>query len=240
MAARPIRAGDIIREGDISFKAETAVPSEAIENPAEVVGKQALVNIAAGSPIRRPLFPDASLLSQALRENERAIAVKVDELIGVGGFLQPGDRVDVIVYLRNDNAQHVKDSQAIFILHAVRVLAYGEDLPAAVDEAAAGKEAATSKTEKGSEAAKNRRASRTAVVAVKTEEATRLALAENIGILRLALRPAGAVEQGQEKPLPGILSDIALPGKEANAAEKPKGPVVKLYHGLQSEPVQFP
>lgn len=229
VASRAIQGGEEIHDADITLAPASAMPANAFENPKDVLGKRAAATIPTGSPVLRSNFLTGSQLAQSLRENERAIAVRVDEIIGVGGFLQPGDKVDVIVYLRGDH-QRIKENQAAVVLQGVRILAYGEEMPATPGEKAnPGKDEAI-KANKG----------RTAVVAVNASDGPRLTLAENAGILRLALHPLDAAATEQEDRHPVNLSDIAAPVAETPFPEKPKGPVVEIYRSGHKEQIQFP
>ena len=62
-------------------------------------------------------------MSGILPDGKRALTVKVDEVAGVGGFIHPGDHVDVLVDLP------IKDTQEHFsktILHDIVVLTTGQ------------------------------------------------------------------------------------------------------------------
>jgi pilus assembly protein CpaC len=71
-------------------------------------------------------------LAAILREGTRAMAVKVDQVIGVAGFVQPGDYVDVITTMKPDDVtRHAMGDNARvskIILQDIRVLAAGEHL----------------------------------------------------------------------------------------------------------------
>jgi len=100
--------------------------------------------------------------------NKRAMSVKVDDVIGVAGFIKPNDRVDVMVTIEPENG---KQSQTIskMILENVKVLAAG-----------------TQMERKG----KDEEPIQVQVITleVEVEEAEKLALASTQGRLRLALR----------------------------------------------------
>ena len=100
--------------------------------------------------------------------NKRAMSVKVDDVIGVAGFIKPGDRVDVMVTIEPENGKH---SQTIskMMLENVKVLAAG-----------------TQMERKG----KDEEPVQVQVITVEVdvEEAEKLALASTQGRLRLALR----------------------------------------------------
>lgn len=100
--------------------------------------------------------------------NKRAMSVKVDDVIGVAGFIKPGDRVDVMVTIEPESG---KQAHAIskMILENVKVLAAG-----------------TQMERKG----KDEEPVQVQVITVEVdvEEAEKLALASTQGRLRLALR----------------------------------------------------
>src|SRR6185295_1795316 len=106
-----------------------------------------------------------------IKAGERAIAVKVDGVIGLGGFIQPDDRVDVLLYLSRDQRE-VPDTQARVLLENIRVLAYGANLERREQD----------------EHDDNTNNARTAVLAVPEADIDRLMLGASKGSLRLALR----------------------------------------------------
>jgi pilus assembly protein CpaB len=59
----------------------------------------------------------------------RAIAVRVDDVVGVAGFIHPDDRVDVIVTLHPTKPAD-SESMSKVILQNVKVLAVGKELEA--------------------------------------------------------------------------------------------------------------
>jgi pilus assembly protein CpaB len=62
-------------------------------------------------------------LSGILPDGKRALTVKVDEVAGVGGFIHPGDHVDVLVDLPiKDTHEHFSKT----ILHDIAVLTIGQ------------------------------------------------------------------------------------------------------------------
>jgi pilus assembly protein CpaB len=100
--------------------------------------------------------------------NKRAMSVKVDDVIGVAGFIKPADRVDVMVTIEPESA---KQGQTIskMILENVKVLAAG-----------------TQMERKGKD--EEPKQVQVITVEVDVEEAEKLALASTQGRLRLALR----------------------------------------------------
>jgi len=104
--------------------------------------------------------------STLLGQDMRAVAVPVSETAGAGGFLAPGDRVDVFLTRTMDDAA----AYATVIVQGARVLAVGQI-------------ADTSKADPV--------IVKSATLEVTPAEAQRIALAQNIGTITLALRPTG-------------------------------------------------
>ena len=100
--------------------------------------------------------------------NKRAMSVKVDDVIGVAGFIKPADRVDVMVTIEPETG---KQGHAIakMILENVKVLAAG-----------------TQMERKGKD--EEPKPVQVITVEVDVDEAEKLALASTQGKLRLALR----------------------------------------------------
>ncbi|MDH4302838.1 MAG: Flp pilus assembly protein CpaB [Nitrospira sp.] len=100
--------------------------------------------------------------------NKRAMSVKVDDVIGVAGFIKPADRVDVMVTIEPDAGKQ-GHAMAKMILENVKVLAAG-----------------TQMERKGKD--EEPKQVQVITVEVDVDEAEKLALASNQGKLRLALR----------------------------------------------------
>jgi pilus assembly protein CpaB len=100
--------------------------------------------------------------------NKRAMSVKVDDVIGVAGFIKPGDRVDVMVTIESIAGRRDK-SISKMILENVKVLAAG-----------------TQMERKGKD--EEPKPVQVITVEVDVDEAEKLALASTEGRLRLALR----------------------------------------------------
>jgi len=75
------------------------VATDAFADPGLVVGKVAAMNIAAGKQLLQSDFALASSqcsIAPNIPKGLRAVAIKVDQLSGVGTLITIGDRVDVI------------------------------------------------------------------------------------------------------------------------------------------------
>ncbi len=79
-----------------------AVPEGAFNSAEKLVGRVAVVNVAAREPVTDfKLAPEGSVggLSSVIPEGYRAMTVKVDDVIGVAGFLRPGAMCDVLTVI---------------------------------------------------------------------------------------------------------------------------------------------
>jgi pilus assembly protein CpaB len=116
----------------------------------------------------------------------RAVAVKVDEISGVGGLLVAGDHVDIIAVFDEGD---VDVSKAVTILQNIEVLSVGQD----AQEPLAG---TTGGTQQGSSGQRPddtdpQPNARTVTLAVTAEQAQLLALVQENGRIWLSLRAFG-------------------------------------------------
>ena len=102
------------------------IPPKSASSMGEVEGRVVMVPIPQGNPsLFSMLAPEgtAAGLSGILPDGKRALTVKVDEVAGVGGFIHPGDHVDVLVDLPIKGAgEHFSKT----ILHDISILTTGQ------------------------------------------------------------------------------------------------------------------
>lgn len=175
-ASQAIPRGSTIRAEDLVVHQLPVQPPEIYENTDTLVGTVVWRGIGEGEMIRPGHLRRGSRLAGTLLPSERAVAIAVDEVVGTGGFLSPGDRVDVLLYLR-DTRQDAPPSAQV-ILEDVRLLAFVDRVQPSPEQAAAEKEESEQAEFRG----------KTAVMAVPQEDMSRLMLASSAGTLRLALR----------------------------------------------------
>ena len=85
----------------VQFPPEST-PDGAFESVDKLAGRVAVVNIAAREPITEArLAPEGTAggLSAVIPEGYRAMTVKVDDVVGISGFIMPGTLVDVVVVI---------------------------------------------------------------------------------------------------------------------------------------------
>ena len=144
-------------------------PKDAIVDPKVVAGRVALRDFTRGEPVVEsklvPLNKSTGLLSLKIPSGMRGFSVKVNEVVGVGGFIVPESRVDVII--TTSPSQNSQEKISKIVLEDVRVLAVGqvieqkENKPVTVN---------------------------TVTLALTPEDAEKLALAGNDGIIQLVMR----------------------------------------------------
>ena len=129
-------------------------------------------------------------LSAVIGSDKTAVTIRVNDVSGTAGFVLPGDRVDVLL-TRSDNKNGNNGGFTDVLLQNVRALA--------VDQLA------DERSEKPSVA-------KAVTLEVSQTEAQRLALAQTVGQLSLALRPAGDTKEAATHRI-GMsdLGDLELP-----------------------------
>lgn len=229
VAARPIGYGEAITPSALRIQPwpAGAAPQGAFRSVAELgpEGRHALAPIAVNEPILRQKITGPggrATLSGLIRPGLRASAIRVDDVMGVAGFVLPGDFVDVLVTRRAGEDRMRTD----VLLRGVRVLA--------VDQMA-------------SDSRNDPVVARAATIEVTPEQAQKLALAAAVGSLSLALRGA---QEGLPDAAPGPAARTIREGDLMAAAAPsaarparpvrrpgPPGPSVQLYLGAQAQTV---
>ena len=135
-----------------------------------LAGRVVLTHLRRNEPILEsklaPLDIKTGGVVGVLHPGMRAMAVRVNEVVGVSGFLKPGDRVDIMATLRNGKK---KEKITKTVLENTLILATG-----------------TQMERKGP--GEKPKAVKVITFEVSLEEAEKLALASTEGKLRLALR----------------------------------------------------
>lgn len=181
VAQKPIAAYQKITAADIALDFVTIEPPHTFRKIEDLLGQVLQADVAAGQLVEQEHLQPGSEVARLLKPGERAVAIAIDEVVGGGGFVQPGDTVDVLLYVPGDMRPA---SSAQIVMRALRVVGLGSQI--------IGPEGGAQSAEKD-QARSERQRARTAVLAVAEADVTRLMLASSVGILRLAIRPAGEV-----------------------------------------------
>lgn len=189
----------------------------------DCVGRALLTNIAPNEPLlEQKLAPReaGAGLPAVIPEGMRALSVRVDDVVGVAGFVVPGTMVDVLA-TGDPGGTNGGDTVTRTILEDVRVLAAGQQ---------------TTQDKQGKPQTVS-----VVTLLVNPDQADRLTLASNEGRLRLALRntidtkqldpPAvsrSSVFYGQQPPKPKLVAvRHSPPPKPAAVADPYKLEVIK-------------
>jgi pilus assembly protein CpaB len=196
IARNNIAPGHVLTAEDLEVVATQQQDKQAFSQPSELIGKTPSLAVSKGATFKSAYFPTPSPLGQALAPHERAVAIKVNEVVGVGGFIKPGDHVDVLLYLRTDRETgEISSSQVV--LSNVKVLAYGtliNEVEQKPNDASTQPELNKLGTDNSSPGIKNAKDNRSAVLAVADKDIAKLMLADSSGMLRLALRGEALAE----------------------------------------------
>lgn len=132
-AAEDIKLGSVLGPSDLTSVefAGGSVPKGAFLKPADVIGRGVISEIYQGEPILESrLAPKGSGggLAATIPDGMRACAVKVDDVVGVAGFVTPGMRVDVLVSGNPPGGAGAQGTMTKTILQNIEVLSAGTDI----------------------------------------------------------------------------------------------------------------
>lgn len=173
------------------------VHPDAVQNRQEAVGKIVGSDISAGEIIlkQKLVGKDSSTGRMAYRvpENKRAVALGINSISGVAGYIKEGDYVDIYATLdiADSSDRGAEETFTVLTLQDIEVLAVGSD---------------SGKSESGG-------GEKTITLAVSPQEASALILASERGSVRLALRSPVDHQQTTVPPLqlPGLVNPPQQP-----------------------------
>ncbi|MDX6270680.1 MAG: pilus assembly protein CpaB [Acidobacteriota bacterium] len=201
-----------------------ATPDGTFQSADKLIGRVAVVQIAAREPVTDyKLAPEGSAggLSAVIPEGYRAMTVKVDDVVGISGFVMPGALVDVVVVINPVENNGRENPISKIVLQNIKVLANGQNID-------------RPKNDREPESVK------AVTLQVLPEQAEKLALASTEGKLQLVMR--NSVDQGDEQTL-GVDKRVLLGGERAKpvpeagslkseqpqATQQPSAPVFRRY-----------
>ncbi|NLC70835.1 MAG: Flp pilus assembly protein CpaB [Desulfuromonadaceae bacterium] len=192
-----------------------AVPQGAFNDIKQVEGRVAVTRLFTGSPVLAAELaaPGSGAGMVALiPQGKRAMALRVDEVTGVGGFVLPNTYVDIIsVETENNERKTVKT-----ILQRIKVLAIAQE----------------TFTEEG-----KAKIVRTVTLEMAPEEVEKLALQTHKGAIHLALRNPLDEDQRIEAD-PEVKAPVVRQGKRR--AYRPVSRNVEVIRAGESQQVKVP
>jgi pilus assembly protein CpaB len=200
---------------------ENGRPPGTFPDQKDLIGRVLISKTLKGEPILAPRLAAkeaGSGLAALIPDNMRAAAVRVDDVVGVAGFIHPEDRVDVIVTMRSERGG---ETSSKVILQNVKVLAVGRQIE--VEEKSRGKALPVT----------------VATLLVSAEQSEMLALATTQGKLLLTLRSwtdeSSVVTRGVG---PGDLLNVKEPVAAAPPAKSDERPRRGPRRELAQAPVE--
>jgi pilus assembly protein CpaB len=179
-----------------------STPDGTFESIDKLVGRVAVANFAEREPVTESrLAPEGTAggLTSIIPEGYRAMTVKVDDVVGVSGFIQPGALVDVVVVIEPNDHTSSQGPISKIVLQNIKVLANGQNIDQPKNEREANSVKAVT-------------------LQVTPDQAEKLALASTEGKLQLVMR--NSIDQGDEQTL-GVNKHTLLTGERAAPVPDP-------------------
>lgn len=132
-AASDIPLGAVLQAKDLTtISVAGPLPKGAILKASDAIGRGVVANLYMGEPVlnsRLAQVGSGGGLAATIPTGMRAAAVKVNEVVGVGGFATPGMRVDVLITGNPPGtANATGGTKARTLLQNIEVLSAGTDI----------------------------------------------------------------------------------------------------------------
>lgn len=215
----------------VETRSSDAIQPHALVDADQAVGLITVVPIYQGeqvldSKLSRP--ERAETLSMKTPQGKRAVTISIDQISGVGGFIHPGDHVDMLGLFSLPTPDGKQAVVTVTLLQSVPVLATGPQFSEAQSKQNPGPQEANSLT-----------------LALTPQETELVLFARAQGQLQLSLRPKAdsAVVADLQPMTVDALMGLILGPTLAKAQQQPPPPPppkerqVELYRGLKKEVV---
>jgi pilus assembly protein CpaB len=201
VAAADLQLGTELKAEDLelTYFPVGKVPDGTFTQKADIVGRGLIVPLVKNEPVLAAKLASkeaGSGLPPVIPEGMRGVSVRVNEVVGVAGYVLPGNRVDVVATASPTESR--SDTTSKVVLANVQVLTAGTRLEQDQDK---GKPIQVT----------------VVTLLVNPEQAERLALASTEGKIQLALR--NPMDQGAPET-PGIKPAGLLGSPKAQTAER--------------------
>lgn len=227
VAAKTLSLGKELSEGDLKWQ---TWPGEAFDGAIVRKGEQTAQEALTGRLIEKvnegqPVLPSyvfkegkGNVVAATLQPGMRAVAIPVKAFTMAGGFVTPGDYVDVILTYKVNVAREERVNTSSFvrsrasetILKNIRVLAVDQEASREKDDA---------------------KIAKTVTLAVKAEDAESLALASEMGDLTLALRGIGDVQDTNPTAMTTDIEISRTMQSVVKLSGENSGSRVRIYNG---------
>lgn len=233
VAAKDLALGAELKEGDLKWQAwpgvafDGAILRKANETATEALKGRLVARVSVGQPVLQSyIFKEGkgNLVAATLGKGMRAMAIPVKADTMAGGFISPGDFVDVILsYNISLDGEQGQAAQSVVnkaasetILRNIRVLAVDQDAARSEDKA---------------------KIARTVTLEVPPAGVEKLALASTMGDLTLSLRGLG---DDAVTPENTTTTDLQVGKIMSDIVRESNGPAnsVRIYNGVDVQDVR--
>jgi pilus assembly protein CpaB len=218
VAANDIQIGSRLADRDVRLAVfpQSSVPQGAFSRVSQVRDRGVILPIAKSDFILPDKLADANAgagLPSMIPQGMRAVSVRVNDVVSVAGFVQPGTRVDILV----TGLHGTGENQTTTVLENVAVIAAGRSLLDRV----------TGETGNAS----------VITLLVSPDDAQKLTLASQEGRIQLALR--NPLDTRQDPVTPTKASSL-LPGQSTVASAEPRPKIHKAVEKTAPPPPPAP
>lgn len=226
VSAQQITKGTKLTEAHLKLAAflPESLPAGAFSDMTTLVGRVAALPLEAGEVLTASRLLDDNIqyggISTLISPGMRAIAVKGNQILGIAGFIHPGNRVDILVTIDDERREQDK-AVTKTVLENIRVIATGTELE-----------------QKGEDKETSSVDVYTLEMAPKDTEM--LALAATRGTLHFALRNPADGEKIQTKGtnVPDTLAALSPPKKSVKKVRPPET-LVEVITGTSRQTMRF-
>jgi pilus assembly protein CpaB len=197
VAAADLSWGKVLDASQVKIVSflKTSLPPGCFSQPSQVAGRTLLYPVKAGEPLFETQLAPTSVktggVSAIISKNKRAMAVKVDKVIGVSGFINPGNHVDVLVTVEGIT-KTVLENVLVLTVGQQMEMTGNQEKPVPVD---------------------------VITMEVTSDEAEKLAMAASAGKIMLALRNPTDTDSVTTRgvTVPVLLSSLGAPVAKSSA-----------------------
>ncbi len=199
VAMADIKNGDLLTPQNLKIEQwpKEKVPHGALSKLEEIDGKRTRAAIYQGEVVLEKKLSPGESYSARVPNGFRLYTVQADPINSHGGLLQPGDRVDVMVFVNKGNG--ILEAGTKTVLQDIKVFAVNDQVNPSEDKSS---EAITA---------------RTVTLLMTPSQAEKAALAAEIGKIRLMMR--GPNDKDEVNPAGTPLSALFTPEKTDRDSE---------------------
>ena len=219
VAAADVPRGGVLQAAMLKVVAypTNAAPAGAFHTVADLIGGAGQQRLALRSMVaNEPILPDNISgpggklnLSGTVTAGMRAVSLRSNDVVGVGGFVLPGDRVDILLTRATGNGSEAsKDTLTQILAENVRVLGVDQSNNDEADKPVVAK---------------------AVTVEVTPEQAASISLGQQIGTVSLALRRVA-----DDAPLASKAMTVADLGPGPRKSAGSGAPTIRVIRGVDT------